>query len=139
MLLLHLAQNAGTAIHIAHTVPVMVQHTLQSPGHPALPLLPPGCTPDTANNNCNVTPTTGTGNGYADIIAFATNIMSTLRILAIIVFFISITVAGMMRMMSFGGQQRIMISNMALTSAIVGLVIVAISFVLQSIIQTAFK
>jgi hypothetical protein len=127
MLLLHIAQNADAIIHVAHTIPAIVHHPLQ-------PLACP-----TGVTNCTVTTTDGTGNGYQDIVNFATNIMSTLRILAIVVFFISITVAGMMRMMSFGGQQRIMISNMALTSAIIGLVIVAISFVLQSLIQAAFK
>jgi hypothetical protein len=48
------------------------------------------------------------------------------------VFLVSVVIAGVMRMVAFGSERRIAISNMALTSAVVGLVIMLLATVLHT-------
>lgn len=135
MLLLHIAQNADAIIHAAQVIPANVHHVLQ----PAQHLIPQDCVPGqntTSSTNC--TANTGGTDPYQNILNFANNILGLLQILALIIFGISIAIADMMRMMSFGGQQRIMVSNMAMTSAVVGLVIVVIATLIRAIIIKAF-
>lgn len=52
------------------------------------------------------------------------------------VFLISVAVAGIMRMVAFGSERRIALSNMALTAAVVGLVIMLLATAFQSFIKT---
>ncbi len=43
------------------------------------------------------------------------------------VFIICIVIAGIMRMVSFGNERRVALSNMALTAAVVGLIIILLA------------
>jgi hypothetical protein len=52
------------------------------------------------------------------------------------VFLISVAVAGIMRMVAFGSERRIALSNMALTAAVVGLVIMLLAGALHTFITT---
>ncbi|GHO51343.1 hypothetical protein [Ktedonospora formicarum] len=77
-------------------------------------------------------------NAFQQILGFASNIELLIRTLGITIFLIGIAVAGIMRMVSFGSDRRVALSNMALTAAIVGLVIMLMGGSLSSILKTAF-
>lgn len=51
------------------------------------------------------------------------------------VFLISVAVAGIMRMVAFGSERRIALSNMALTAAVIGLVIMLLAGALHTFIS----
>ncbi|HZR38511.1 MAG TPA: hypothetical protein VFB12_00230 [Ktedonobacteraceae bacterium] len=72
------------------------------------------------------------GDPLGDVKTLVNNIETTVRDIATAAFFIGIAVGAMMRMLAFGSERRIAVSNMALTAAIVGLAI----FLLSSAIQT---
>lgn len=67
-----------------------------------------------------------------------TNIQNVIVGLAATVFVICVVVAGLMRMLSFGNERRVAISNMALTAAVVGLVIILISIALRTFLVGLF-
>jgi Type IV secretion system pilin len=67
-----------------------------------------------------------------------TNIQNVIVGLAATVFVICVVVAGLMRMLSFGNERRVAISNMALTAAVVGLVIILISVALRGFLVGLF-
>jgi len=48
------------------------------------------------------------------------------------VFVICIVIAGLMRMLSFGNERRVAVSNMALTAAVVGLIIIMLAAAIQT-------
>ncbi|HTK08592.1 MAG TPA: hypothetical protein VL485_15600 [Ktedonobacteraceae bacterium] len=66
-----------------------------------------------------------------ELTTFLNSIWSILVNVAVILFVICVIVAGVMRMISFGNERRIALSNMALTAAVIGLVIVLLAVVLQ--------
>ncbi len=135
-MLLHIAQNADAIIHMAQVIPANIHHVLQPTHHLISQDCPPG---QYASPSGTCSSSQGNqANPYQDILNFANSILGLLQILAMIVFGISIVIAGMMRMMSFGGQQRIMFSNMAMTSAIIGLVIVVIATLIRAVVLKAF-
>lgn len=63
---------------------------------------------------------------------FLNGIWSLLVNAALIIFVICVIVAGVMRMISFGNERRIAVSNMALTAAVIGLVIVLLSVAIRT-------
>lgn len=79
------------------------------------------------------------GDGFAQITDFIKTIRSTIVGVALVVFFIGISVGAMMRMLSFGSERRIMLSNIAISSAIVGLAVVVLAQVIFTIITNAFN
>lgn len=66
---------------------------------------------------------------------YAHSILTIIQYIVWIIFGICVIVAGLMRMLSFGNERRIAVSNIALTAAIVGGIMVAIVLVLQGWIQ----
>jgi hypothetical protein len=122
MVILHLSQNADIVVsawqsmlaaihHIWHLIPADIRILLAPPAKDEV---------------------------FTNMTSLIQRISTFVRNIALIVFLISITIAAMMRMTAFGGQQRIMYSNMAMTSAIIGLIIVAIAQLLQSLITGYF-
>src|SRR5262245_3223047 len=71
---------------------------------------------------------------YKNLVNFANGVTSLIRFIAATIFFIGITIAGMLRMMAFGSDRRILLSNMALTSGLVGAIVIAMATVLQMFI-----
>jgi uncharacterized protein YjeT (DUF2065 family) len=64
---------------------------------------------------------------FQQLSAMAGKIQEGLRNVGIAIFVIGVIVAGMMRMLAFGSDRRVMFSNMALTGACVGLAIVLLA------------
>ncbi|GHO50524.1 hypothetical protein [Ktedonospora formicarum] len=84
-------------------------------------------------------PPNGTGqNAYQQILGFASSIQALIRTLGFTFFLIGIAVAGIMRMVSFGSDRRVALSNMALTAAVVGLIIMLMGGALSGVLTTAF-
>lgn len=54
------------------------------------------------------------------------------------VFVIGVAIAGIMRMVAFGSERRIATSNMALTAAVVGLIIMLIGTGLLTVLKSVF-
>jgi hypothetical protein len=54
------------------------------------------------------------------------------------IFLISVAVAGIMRMVAFGNERRVALSNMALTAAVIGLIIMLMATALSKFINGAF-
>lgn len=68
---------------------------------------------------------------------FLTNIQHLLTGIGGSIFVICVIIAGLMRMLSFGNERRVAISNMAFTAAVIGLAIVLLSVAFQSFISKA--
>jgi hypothetical protein len=82
---------------------------------------------------------TGGGTGVlGQIITFVNQIRAVVEYVGFAIFFIGITIAAIMRMVAFGSERRIMISNMAITSAIVGMAIIAMSIGIQQLLVHSF-
>ncbi|MBO0783663.1 MAG: hypothetical protein J2P37_33035 [Ktedonobacteraceae bacterium] len=111
MLLLHAAHHVATVAPSLHTIPAVIHQVLQ-------PLADPPA--------------------YKQLTAFVNSIMNLVRQIGLVIFIISISIAAMMRMMSFGGQQRIMFANLALTSAVIGLVVLALASIIEAIVTNFF-
>jgi uncharacterized membrane-anchored protein len=73
-----------------------------------------------------------------DLTTLVTNIQTLVIGLAISVFVVCVIIAGLMRMLSFGNERRVAISNMALTAAVVGLVIALIAIGLRDFLVKLF-
>lgn len=71
--------------------------------------------------------------------AFATKIKGMVMVVGGTTFLISVAIAGIMRMVAFGNERRIALSNMALTAAVVGLVIMLLSTTIQTFLNGIFK
>jgi type IV secretory pathway VirB2 component (pilin) len=69
---------------------------------------------------------------------FVQQIETTVRIVGGTVFLIAVAVAGIMRMVAFGNERRVALSNMALTAAVVGLIIMLMATALSKFIGGAF-
>ncbi|GCE49938.1 hypothetical protein KTH_48070 [Thermosporothrix hazakensis] len=123
MMLLQLLHSIDLGIIVAHLHTVFA-HVSDA----ALTVLAPLAAPKKA-----------TGDAYKDIENFASNIRSFLTTLGGIVFGIGVAVAGIMRMTAFGSERRVAMSNMALTAAVVGLVIVVMANTLDKLITNAFE
>ncbi|MBO0790533.1 MAG: hypothetical protein J2P36_06235 [Ktedonobacteraceae bacterium] len=108
MLLLHAIQHVATATPDWHIIPGIALQLAKGPA------------------------------AYDDIMKFSKSILSLVRSIGLVVFLISISIAAMMRMMSFGGQQRIMFANLALTSAVIGLIVLALASVIEGIVTHFF-
>ena len=106
MLLLHIAQLAS--------------HTIQSVPHISV-LLPAPCGG-----------AAGTDNVGTALKNTADYIQTDARIVGGVVFLICVIIAGIMRMIAFGSERRVAVSNMALTAAVVGLGIIIISPIIAS-------
>jgi hypothetical protein len=70
---------------------------------------------------------------------FVNAIQGAITGLGVAIFVIGVTIAGMMRMMSFGSERRIMVSNMAITAAIVGLAIMLMAGGIHALLIQYFK
>jgi hypothetical protein len=68
--------------------------------------------------------------------ALAGTVQTDARLVGGTVFFISVIIAGIMRMVAFGSERRIALSNMALTAAVVGLIIMLLATVLYQALHT---
>ncbi len=117
MILLHAAQ------FLNHALPI-IAHTVQSSiSHIPTPLPEPGC-----------------GGGAQDAVGqaiqnAAQSIQTDARIVGGSVFFIAVIIAGIMRMIAFGSERRVALSNMALTAAVVGLGILIAAPLIQQALQ----
>ncbi len=69
---------------------------------------------------------------------FVQQIETTVRIVGGTVFLIAVAIAGIMRMVAFGNERRVALSNMALTAAVVGLIIMLMATALSQFIGKAF-
>ncbi|HLZ63272.1 MAG TPA: hypothetical protein VKR06_40585 [Ktedonosporobacter sp.] len=102
MILLHTAQ------HIVQVVPHVTT------------LLPLACNP-------------GNGDDVGNMLnKLAGSIQNDARIVGFTVFIIAVIIAGIMRMVAFGSERRVALSNMALTAAVVGLGILLLAPVIQT-------
>ncbi len=71
--------------------------------------------------------------------AFLSHLQTWLYTLGGTIFIISVVIAGIMRMPLFGvSERRTMISNMALSAAVVGLIIILLAIPLSSALKTIF-
>jgi type IV secretory pathway VirB2 component (pilin) len=73
---------------------------------------------------------------FADLKKVADSIQGGLKNVGIAIFVIGIIVAGMMRMLAFGSDRRVMFSNMALTGSCVGLAIVLLASAIETFLCT---
>lgn len=64
------------------------------------------------------------------------NIQNLIHTVGLTIFLISVSVAGIMRMVAFGSERRIALSNIALTAAVVGLVIMLLGGAIQQFVTT---
>lgn len=80
----------------------------------------------------------GNKNAYHDILNFSDSIRSLVYVLGFTIFLIGIIAAGIMRILSFGSDRRIAMSNMALTAAVIGLIIILLGTGLSTLLQRAF-
>ena len=62
----------------------------------------------------------------------AQSIQGDARLVGLTVFLIAVIVAGIMRMVAFGSERRVALSNMALTAAVVGLAIIFLAPVIST-------
>ncbi|SRR6266567_185681 len=83
-------------------------------------------------------PPAGGSDTLQQINNFVGTIQGTITGLGLALFIIGVTIAGMMRMMSFGSERRIMVSNMAITAAIVGLAIMLMATGIYNLLRTYF-
>jgi uncharacterized membrane protein len=75
----------------------------------------------------------------SQITSFVNAVKTTVQTLGGAIFVIGITIAGMMRMMSFGSERRIMVSNMAITAAVVGLAIMLMAGGIDAMLKNFFQ
>jgi hypothetical protein len=61
------------------------------------------------------------------------------RTVGLAVFLVCVIIAGIMRMVAFGSERRIHLSNMALTAAVAGLVIMLLAAAFQTFVQNNLK
>lgn len=84
------------------------------------------------------TPVTGNADPYHDILNFASSIRSLVYVLGFTIFLLGVIGAGIMRILSFGSDRRVAMSNMALTAAVIGLIIILLGAGLSQLLQNAF-
>jgi hypothetical protein len=70
--------------------------------------------------------------------ALATKIKGIVMTVGGTIFLISVAIAGIMRMVAFGNERRVALSNMALTAAVVGLIIMLLATTLQTFLKGIF-
>jgi hypothetical protein len=70
--------------------------------------------------------------------ALATKVKGIVLTVGGTIFLISVAVAGIMRMVAFGNERRVALSNMALTAAVVGLIIMLLSTTLDTFLRGVF-
>ena len=80
-----------------------------------------------------------TADPFQSIKGLADAVNTGVKIVGGSIFVIAVSVAGIMRMVAFGSERRIALSNMALTAAVIGLVIMLLGLGLQNFIQTSLK
>jgi type IV secretory pathway VirB2 component (pilin) len=114
MFLLHLTQ------HLVTSVPLLSVAQSLLPQHIYAAAAPPA-------------------DAFGQLEAFASSIQGFLLKIGITIFVIGVIIAGMMRMMSFGSDRRVAVSNMALTAAVVGLIIMLLATTLSGMLSNAFK
>jgi hypothetical protein len=95
------------------------------------PLAGPGNAPTTIPSGTNTNP-------FQDLAALVTFLQSFIFWMGLTVFLIGVAIAGIMRMVAFGSERRIATSNIALTAAVVGLVIMLLGSALLSALTTVF-
>jgi xanthine/uracil permease len=71
---------------------------------------------------------------FAQIKGLSDAVNTGVKIVGGAIFVVAVSVAGVMRMVAFGSERRIALSNMALTAAVVGLIIMAIGLGLSTFI-----
>jgi len=112
MILLFLAQHLMAALH---------------QGALALALLQGPTPPKTCGNLYD----------FTSLETLVTRIRDVIFYLGAIAFVVSVAVAGVMRMTSASNERRIAMSNMALTAAVIGLVIMLLAIGLQNFLINA--
>lgn len=76
---------------------------------------------------------------FGQLITLAASIQTGLRNVGIAVFVIGVVIAGMMRMLAFGSDRRVMFSNMALTGSCIGLAIVLLASGIETFLCTQIQ
>ncbi|HLI91054.1 MAG TPA: hypothetical protein VKV37_20350 [Ktedonobacteraceae bacterium] len=113
--------------YIAHSL-LGITHTLALP-HFTLPLA----------SIMDTQPKPGNGNPFTDLQNMVTFLEGYITAIGGGIFVIGVSVAGIMRMVAFGSERRIATSNIALTAAVVGLVIMLLGSALLSVFQNVFQ
>ncbi len=67
------------------------------------------------------------GNAFQELDTLAGAIKTFIIGLGVVAFFVGISVAAIMRMLAFGSERRVATSNMALSAAIVGIIIILLA------------
>lgn len=75
---------------------------------------------------------------FGTIETFVQNVQTWLFALGTTVFMIGVIVGGLMRVTAFGSERRIAASNAALSCAVIGFIIVLLSYPLVGLIQGLF-
>jgi hypothetical protein len=125
-MILHLSTVTHTLYHLYANLPAAQAHNL---GAPIQAVASPVPTPPTAAPNSDA---------GKNLVEFANYVEALVRVLGITIFLIGVAIAGIMRMLSFGSDRRVAMSNMALTAAVVGLLILVLASTLGSLIMQAF-
>jgi len=76
-------------------------------------------------------------NDIPQLDTFLTDTKTLLVTIGATIFLICVAVAGIMRMISFGNERRIAISNMAIAAAVIGLLIMGLAVGFQTFISNA--
>jgi hypothetical protein len=134
--LIHQTATMISAVHVQHATALSSNHLMQLKMNAttAAPTSTPASAPTINTPTLNGT----TGNSFTDIFNFARSIQSLVTAVGLVIFFIGIGIAGILRMISAGNERRIAVSNMALTAAIVGLVIVLAGNGIYGVLSKAF-
>lgn len=128
MFLLHIAQlmiDPHLALNQVHGIIPVFNNISSGLQH----LAPPAPPSDPTSQN----------DPYKDIYNFADSIRGLVYALGFTIFLIGIIAAGIMRILSFGSDRRIAMSNMALTAAVIGLIIILLGTGLQTLLVGAFQ
>ena len=134
MLLVQLIQHApllaDAAQHAHATLSTLAAH------HSAIAAAPPTPTPTPTPP---ASPNGGNGqDSLHQLYTFVQQMQAAIFYIGGFIFLIGIVLAGMMRMLSMGNERRVAMSNIALTAAVVGLVIMLMGNGLYSFFSTAF-
>jgi hypothetical protein len=78
------------------------------------------------------------GDPLPELNKFVQQIRTTVLAVGGTIFLVSVAIAGIMRMVAFGNERRVALSNMALTAAVVGLIIMLMATALSKFINGAF-
>jgi hypothetical protein len=119
-------------LHIAHSLVGMATST--SLLHLSLPVVSAAASATAASGPPPGSPT----DPFDDLTNLAIFLQTFILGLGATIFVIGVAIAGIMRMVAFGSERRIATSNMALTAAVVGLIIMLIGAGLLTVLKSVF-